>query len=103
PRHRVGERRTGARLDVDRRARQPNPSHHCDGAPDRRPTRPKPRRDGDLLGEQRAVRIRFWGTRGSLPTPGPATARYGGNTSWVEVAGAPADHAIGRDTGSGNR
>ena len=31
------------------------------------------------------VRIRFWGTRGSVPTPGPGTVRYGGNTSCVEV------------------
>lgn len=29
--------------------------------------------------------VRFWGTRGSIPTPGPGTARYGGNTSCVEV------------------
>ncbi len=29
--------------------------------------------------------IRFWGVRGSLPCPGPATARYGGNTPCVEV------------------
>ncbi len=28
--------------------------------------------------------IRFWGVRGSIPTPGPSTARYGGNTSCVE-------------------
>jgi phosphoribosyl 1,2-cyclic phosphodiesterase len=31
------------------------------------------------------VYIRFWGTRGSVPTPGPDTIRYGGNTSCVEV------------------
>jgi phosphoribosyl 1,2-cyclic phosphodiesterase len=31
------------------------------------------------------VHIRFWGTRGSIPTPGPTTVRYGGNTSCVEV------------------
>ncbi len=29
--------------------------------------------------------IRFWGVRGSYPTPGNATVRYGGNTSCVEV------------------
>src|SRR5918912_3309622 len=29
--------------------------------------------------------IRPWGTRGSIPSPGPSTARYGGNTSCVEV------------------
>ncbi|MEK7863225.1 MAG: MBL fold metallo-hydrolase [Chloroflexota bacterium] len=31
------------------------------------------------------MHIRFWGTRGSIPTPGPSTVRYGGNTSCVEV------------------
>ena len=29
--------------------------------------------------------VRFWGVRGSVPTPGPETVRYGGNTSCVEV------------------
>ena len=29
--------------------------------------------------------LRFWGVRGSIPTPGPATVRFGGNTSCVEV------------------
>lgn len=29
--------------------------------------------------------VRFWGVRGSIPTPGPRTRRYGGNTSCVEV------------------
>jgi phosphoribosyl 1,2-cyclic phosphodiesterase len=31
------------------------------------------------------MRVRFWGTRGSVPTPGPTTVRYGGNTSCVEL------------------
>lgn len=30
--------------------------------------------------------IRFWGVRGSIPTPGPDTAFYGGNTSCVELS-----------------
>jgi CheY-like chemotaxis protein/phosphoribosyl 1,2-cyclic phosphodiesterase len=34
------------------------------------------------------MRIRFWGTRGSLAKPGPTTIRYGGNTSCVEVRAA---------------
>lgn len=29
--------------------------------------------------------VRFWGTRGSIPTPGHGTRRYGGNTSCVEI------------------
>lgn len=28
---------------------------------------------------------KFWGTRGSIPTPGPLTRRYGGNTSCIEI------------------
>lgn len=31
------------------------------------------------------LRITFWGTRGSVPTPGARTVRYGGNTPCVEV------------------
>ena len=31
------------------------------------------------------MRVRFWGTRGSLAKPGPTTLRYGGNTACVEV------------------
>jgi len=31
------------------------------------------------------MKIRFWGTRGSIPTPGQRTVRYGGNTACVEV------------------
>jgi phosphoribosyl 1,2-cyclic phosphodiesterase len=29
--------------------------------------------------------VRFWGVRGSIACPGPRTARYGGNTSSLEV------------------
>jgi phosphoribosyl 1,2-cyclic phosphodiesterase len=29
--------------------------------------------------------VRVWGARGSIPAPGPETARYGGNTSCVQV------------------
>jgi phosphoribosyl 1,2-cyclic phosphodiesterase/ActR/RegA family two-component response regulator len=31
------------------------------------------------------TQVKFWGVRGSIPTPGPGTVRYGGNTSCVEV------------------
>jgi ribonuclease BN (tRNA processing enzyme) len=31
------------------------------------------------------VHVRIWGSRGSIASPGAATARYGGNTSCVEV------------------
>ena len=32
--------------------------------------------------------VRFFGTRGSIATPGPDTLRYGGNTSCIEVRSA---------------
>jgi phosphoribosyl 1,2-cyclic phosphodiesterase len=32
-----------------------------------------------------SLRVQFWGTRGSIPSPGPKTVRYGGNTPCVEV------------------
>ncbi len=31
------------------------------------------------------MRVKFWGTRGSIPVPSPLVLRYGGNTSCVEV------------------
>ncbi|MBI3568425.1 MAG: MBL fold metallo-hydrolase [Gemmatimonadetes bacterium] len=32
-----------------------------------------------------SLRVQFWGTRGSIPSPGPRTVRYGGNTPCIEV------------------
>ncbi len=47
------------------------------------------------------VRIKFWGTRGSIAVPGPGTLRYGGNTTCVELR---ADgEIIVLDAGSGIR
>jgi len=31
------------------------------------------------------MKFKFWGVRGSIPSPGPNTARYGGNTTCIEV------------------
>jgi phosphoribosyl 1,2-cyclic phosphodiesterase/CheY-like chemotaxis protein len=31
------------------------------------------------------TRVRFWGVRGSIATPGPDTVKYGGNTTCVEL------------------
>jgi phosphoribosyl 1,2-cyclic phosphodiesterase len=31
------------------------------------------------------VKVKVWGARGSVPTPGPSTNRYGGNTSCLQV------------------
>jgi phosphoribosyl 1,2-cyclic phosphodiesterase len=50
---------------------------------------------------QGRVKLRFWGVRGSIPSPGPNTAFYGGNTSCVELK---ADgETIVMDAGSGIR
>lgn len=46
------------------------------------------------------MRVRFWGTRGTRPTPGKGTLRYGGNTACVEVRTAD-DKLIILDSGSG--
>ncbi len=47
------------------------------------------------------VRIKFWGTRGSIAVPGPGTLRYGGNTTCLEVR---ADgEIVVLDAGSGLR
>jgi phosphoribosyl 1,2-cyclic phosphodiesterase len=48
-----------------------------------------------------ATTIKFWGVRGSIPTPGPSTVRYGGNTSCVEVRCD--DEIIILDAGTGLR
>ncbi len=45
--------------------------------------------------------VKFWGTRGSIPTPGKQTKRYGGNTACVEIRAG--DQTIICDAGSGIR
>lgn len=46
-----------------------------------------------------ALYVRFWGTRGSIPTPGPTTRRYGGNTSCYEVRTDDATFILDAGTG----
>ena len=46
--------------------------------------------------------VTFWGTRGTIPSPGAHTARYGGNTACVEVRGGD-DHLVVLDAGTGIR
>lgn len=50
-------------------------------------------------------RVTVWGARGSIPTPGPFTARYGGNTSCVAVQtdGSNGDQLVILDAGTGIR
>src|SRR4029453_5996658 len=38
-----------------------------------------------MLDMRSDMSVKFWGVRGSIACPGPETARYGGNTSCVEV------------------
>lgn len=46
------------------------------------------------------LQARIWGCRGSLPAPGPATVRYGGNTSCVEVRSSEGGRLV-FDAGTG--
>jgi CheY-like chemotaxis protein/phosphoribosyl 1,2-cyclic phosphodiesterase len=46
------------------------------------------------------MRVRFWGTRGSIATPGPGTNHFGGNTSCVELTTAGGELLI-FDCGTG--
>jgi phosphoribosyl 1,2-cyclic phosphodiesterase len=48
------------------------------------------------------MKIRFWGTRGSIPSPGPRTVRYGGNCACVEIRTAAGELFI-LDAGTGIR
>ena len=46
------------------------------------------------------MRVRFWGTRGSLPKPKQELLRYGGNTSCVQITGDDGSLLI-LDSGTG--
>ncbi|MGR8930013.1 MAG: MBL fold metallo-hydrolase [Gammaproteobacteria bacterium] len=46
------------------------------------------------------MKFRFWGVRGSIPAPGPNTAKYGGNTTCIEIRTAANDLLI-LDAGTG--
>ena len=48
-----------------------------------------------------AVSVRFWGARGSIPSPSPETVQCGGNTSCVEIRAD--DQLLILDAGSGIR
>ncbi|RPJ73070.1 MAG: MBL fold metallo-hydrolase [Desulfobacteraceae bacterium] len=47
--------------------------------------------------------VTFWGVRGSIPTPGYDTARYGGNTLCIEIAPEGCGRTLVIDAGSGIR
>lgn len=46
------------------------------------------------------MKVRMWGVRGSIPSPGPRTVRYGGNTTCIEVR-SDDDSLIILDAGTG--
>lgn len=48
------------------------------------------------------MRLKFWGVRGSIPTPGKHTVRYGGNTPCAELR-LENDELIILDAGTGMR
>lgn len=48
------------------------------------------------------MKLTFWGVRGSIPVPGSATSRYGGNTSCLEVS-VPGAPTLVLDCGTGAR
>jgi phosphoribosyl 1,2-cyclic phosphodiesterase len=50
------------------------------------------------MGED-ALRVRFWGVRGSIPVPGPETVGVGGNTACVEVCGGGSRVVLDAGTG----
>jgi len=49
------------------------------------------------------MKTRFWGVRGSIPAPGPNTAKYGGNTLCMELRFGDAERLIILDAGTGIR
>lgn len=46
------------------------------------------------------MKFKFWGVRGSIPTPGPKTVKYGGNTTCIEINPSSNDLLI-LDAGTG--
>lgn len=48
------------------------------------------------------LNLTFYGTRGSIPVPGPTTVKYGGNTACLEIKSAEGDWIV-FDAGTGIR
>jgi phosphoribosyl 1,2-cyclic phosphodiesterase len=51
---------------------------------------------------KQSMTIKFWGVRGSIPSPGVSTVRYGGNTSCVSIE-LGSDKILVLDAGTGIR
>jgi phosphoribosyl 1,2-cyclic phosphodiesterase len=50
-----------------------------------------------------AIKVRFWGVRGSVPCPGPTTVKYGGNTACLELRFGEGERLVVIDAGTGIR
>jgi len=50
-----------------------------------------------------AIKLRFWGVRGSVPCPGPNTVKYGGNTACLELRFGEQERLVVMDAGTGIR
>src|SRR5262245_26909927 len=57
----------------------------------------------DQQAQTRRLGVRFWGVRGSLPSPGADTVVVGGNTPCVEILTPSSRETIVIDAGSGIR
>jgi phosphoribosyl 1,2-cyclic phosphodiesterase/CheY-like chemotaxis protein len=54
----------------------------------------------ELIGEAKTpLSLRFWGTRGSIASPGPLTQKYGGNTPCTELLAGETQIIIDAGTG----
>jgi phosphoribosyl 1,2-cyclic phosphodiesterase len=60
-------------------------------------------RENSQLKEILTMNVRFWGVRGSIPTPEPDRLRYGGNTTCLEIGTPDPLEAVIIDCGSGIR
>ncbi len=68
----------------------------------------KPFHYRDLLEKARSIlleqiRVRFWGVRGSIPTPSPRHVLYGGNTPCIQVRIPDRESVLIFDAGTGIR
>ncbi len=61
-------------------------------------------RSGNIEPKERSdMNLRFWGVRGSIPTPEPDRLRFGGNTTCLEICASGLDEPVIIDCGSGIR
>src|SRR2546428_5715968 len=100
--HCPGRAAAGAPCPLDPWPGSGAPPHRSHVSAPRGPSPTLPGCPRHLLGGDRMLHVTLWGTRGSLAVPGPETARYGGNTSCVEVRGADGTLVV-LDAGTGVR